>query len=221
MAIERILETEVMSGRIEANDYDSMDHSEVNRVFVDDLLAQGELGTDVVDLGTGTARIPIELCRRFEACRIMAVDASTAMLELARLNIEIAGLIQRIQLDQTDWKKLHHADAYFDVVLSNGALHHLPDPLAGLREAVRVARPDALLFHRDLIRPETGDEIDALVQQYAGECDERQKASFADSLRASLTLGEMRDLVSSLGFAPDTVQQTSDRHWTWSARKPR
>jgi hypothetical protein len=43
---------------------------------------------------------------------------------------------------------------------------------------------------------------------------------FRDSLRAALTLNEVRQLVGELGFEGDTVQTTSDRHWTWSARKP-
>jgi hypothetical protein len=31
----------------------------------------------------------------------------------------------------------------------------------------------------------------------------------------------MRALVAGLGFDPETVRQTTDRHWTWSARKTR
>src|SRR5438067_170240 len=38
MPLERILEPEVMDSHEEASDYDAMDHSEVNRRFVDDLL---------------------------------------------------------------------------------------------------------------------------------------------------------------------------------------
>jgi hypothetical protein len=34
-----------------------------------------------------------------------------------------------------------------------------------------------------------------------------------------LTLDEIRQLVAALGFEPATVRQTSDRHWTWTARK--
>ena len=37
--LPRTLEPEVMDTAEEAADYDAMDHSEVNRVFVDDLLA--------------------------------------------------------------------------------------------------------------------------------------------------------------------------------------
>ena len=37
--IPRILEPEVMDSPLEAVDYNTMDHSQVNRVFVDDLLS--------------------------------------------------------------------------------------------------------------------------------------------------------------------------------------
>jgi hypothetical protein len=43
---------------------------------------------------------------------------------------------------------------------------------------------------------------------------------FEDSLRAAFTLDEVRDLVSQLGYDANAVQATSDRHWTWSVRKP-
>src|SRR5438045_3510792 len=38
MSLQRVLEPEVMDSPEEAADYDAMDHSEVNRVFVDDLI---------------------------------------------------------------------------------------------------------------------------------------------------------------------------------------
>ena len=39
---------------------------------------------------------------------------------------------------------------------------------------------------------------------------------FAESFHAALTLVEVRDLVGRLGYQPDNVQQSSDRHWTWA-----
>ena len=43
MILHRVLEPEVMDTPDEARDYNEMDHSEVNRLFVDDLLACGEV----------------------------------------------------------------------------------------------------------------------------------------------------------------------------------
>jgi len=40
---------------------------------------------------------------------------------------------------------------------------------------------------------------------------------FDDSLRAALSLDEIRDLVSNYGYDKNTVTASSDRHWTWAA----
>ena len=109
MTLERILEPEVMDSQEEATDYDAMDHGEVNRRFVADLLAGGDVDGDVLDLGTGTAQIPIEFCRQSPEGRILAVDMAIHMLDLARYNIEVASVIERVQLA--------HVDALFDASL--------------------------------------------------------------------------------------------------------
>lgn len=219
MALERVPEVEVMDTQQEAMDYDAMDHSEANMHFVADLLAVGGGNGDILDLGTGTAQIPILLCEQEVECRIMAADLSINMLEIARLNIEIAGLIEQIQLAHMDAKQLPSPDDYFNAVVCNGMLHHIPDPSVVLGEAVRVTKPAGLLFIRDLMRPSDEDQLRQLVHAYAGQTNDHQQQMFEDSLRAAFSLDEMGALVSQLGFAPDTVQATSDRHWTWTATK--
>jgi ubiquinone/menaquinone biosynthesis C-methylase UbiE len=223
MPLPRILEPEVMDSAQEALDYDQMDHAEVNRKFVEDLLAAGidvpDRQTDVLDLGTGTAQIPIQLCRQHSLCRVMAADAAISMLETARYNVELAGLIERIQLTHVDAKALPFDSEMFDVVMSNSIVHHIPQPLVALREAVRVTRQGGLLFFRDLLRPDTEAERQRLVRAYAGTGNAYQQKMFADSLHAALTLLEVQELVTQLGFDLNSVQQTSDRHWTWIGRR--
>jgi len=220
--MERVLETEAMDTPEEADDYDSMDHSEVNRAFVADLLAAGLTEGDVLDLGTGTAQIPIELCRQNENVRIMAVDMATYMLDLARINIEIEGLIERIFLDHVDAKELSiYQDGQFHAVISNSIVHHIPDPKPVLAEVLRITAAGGLIFIRDLVRPADDAAVKHLVETYAGNENEHQRQMFDDSLRAALDLDEIRRIVREIGFDPDEVQLTSDRHWTWSARKPR
>ena len=150
MLLKRVLEPEVMDTKEEACDYDTMDHSTVNRAFVEDFLSLGKIGETVLDLGAGTAQIPIELCRQYEDCRVMAVDLSIEMLELARYNVEVAGLIERIGLDLLDAKQLPFQDDSFHAVISNSIVHHIPNPLDVLKEAVRVTAVGGILFFRDL-----------------------------------------------------------------------
>jgi ubiquinone/menaquinone biosynthesis C-methylase UbiE len=203
----------------EAVDYDSMDHGRVNRVFVADLLAAGvDLG-EVLDLGTGTAQIPIELCRQTPSARVSAVDSAVQMIEVGRQNVEKAGLADRIRLEKVDAKRLPYSDGRFATVMSNSIVHHVPEPREVLDEAWRVAVPGGLLFFRDLFRPQDETTVWRLVDTYAPGANQHQRQMFADSLRAALTVEEMRQLVAGYGVRPESVLATSDRHWTWVARK--
>jgi ubiquinone/menaquinone biosynthesis C-methylase UbiE len=219
MPLARVLEAEVLDTLQQARDYDAMDHDEVNRNFVSDLLAAGAELDEILDLGAGTAQIPIEICRQTETPRVLAVDLSLFMLDIARLNVEVAGFNQRIMLDLVDAKRLPYEDGRFSAVVSNSIVHHIPAPEGVLREAVRVTAPGGLLFFRDLRRPEDEVTVEHLVETYAAGANDDQRRMFEDSLRAALDLDEIRRLVDQLGFADDTVQMTSDRHWTWSARR--
>src|SRR5439155_1198878 len=83
---------EVMDSPEEARDYDAMDHSLVNRAFVADFLAVWTGDNPLLDAGTGTALIPIELCRQAANARIVAVDMAQNMIRLGEDNVRQAGL---------------------------------------------------------------------------------------------------------------------------------
>lgn len=215
----RQLEPELMDDPQEAITYDDMDHQEVNRTFVNDLLSGSEIGQDVLDLGTGTARIPIELCQRVSDCRVLACDGAVSMLDVARYNVSVNSLDYRIQLHHGDAKALKLEDEMFDTVISNSLLHHLPDPMLAVSEIVRVTRRGGRIFVRDLYRPDSIEAIEELVQRIVSQETAAAQTLFRDSLRAALTLQEIRQLVATHGFDPQDVTMTSDRHWTWDSRR--
>ena len=219
MALQRVLEPEVMDTESEARDYDSMDHSAVNQCFVSDLLNLCGSPTNVLDLGTGTAQVPIALCQQHTNCRVLATDLATHMLDLARYNVELANLTDRIQLGHVDAKQLPYEDASFPLVMSNNIVHHIPDPAMIVGEAIRVTQPGGFLFFRDLLRPANNDTLTNLVETYAGGEGEHAQQMFEDSLRAALSLDEICELISTFGFPTSTVQPTSDRHWTWATTR--
>ena len=223
MNLKRVLEPEVMDTPEEATDYDNMDHSHVNQMFVDELLSFASYNnveiTDVLDMGTGTALIPIVLCQKHEDCRVMAIDMAVNMLDLARYNVEADGLIERITLAKVDAKDMPYNDGMFDTVISNSIIHHIPEPIECVREMVRVTADGGMLFVRDLLRPDTDAEVRRIVQEYTGDENQHSQQMFDDSLRAALSLDEIRDIATEFGFAAETVQQTTDRHWTWAAIK--
>jgi ubiquinone/menaquinone biosynthesis C-methylase UbiE len=215
--LPRVLEPEVMDSAEEARDYDAMDHSQVNRVFVEDFLVSWNGDGPVLDVGTGTAQIPIELCRRHQKVQIVAVDLAEHMLQVGGDNVRKAGFADRIRLERQDAKHLPYLDHSFAAVISNSIVHHIPEPGKVLAEMVRINRPGGLLFVRDLMRPASGVIVRRLVSTYAGDANAHQQKMFEESLRAALSLEEIRALVSAMHFDPATVQQTTDRHWTWRA----
>jgi ubiquinone/menaquinone biosynthesis C-methylase UbiE len=195
-----------------------MDHSAVNRVFVKDFLAVWDGRGPILDVGTGTALIPIEFCRQSPTGSVVAVDAAEHMLAVARENVRRAGLNHKIICQLVDAKGMPFPDGSFPAVMSNSIVHHIPDPRTVFAEIARVAMPGATIFVRDLLRP--ADEVarQHLVKTYAGDANAHQQKMFAESLHAALTVDEVRALVAGAGFDPAGVRQTTDRHWTWVKR---
>src|SRR5437588_8838690 len=152
--LPRVLEPEVMDSAEEARDYDAMDHAQVNRAFVADFLAVWDGANPVLDVGAGTAQIPIELCRRSPTAVVTCVDLAEHMLAVGRENVARAGLDDRIRLERCDAKRLPHSTGTFGAVISNSIVHHISEPVAVLVEMLRVTAPGGLLFVRDLLRPD-------------------------------------------------------------------
>src|SRR4051812_13158239 len=111
--LPRVLEPEVMDSEEEARDYDAMDHSAVNRVFVEDFLKVWDGGQPILDVGTGTAQIPLELCRRAPQASVTAIDLAEHMLAVGRANVERAGLAGRITLERVDAKRMSYSEGSF------------------------------------------------------------------------------------------------------------
>lgn len=234
----RVLEPEVMDTAEEARDYDAMDHSAVNSRFCDDFLmfanrggqpALGARTPRIVDFGTGTALIPIELCKRAGGFVVVAIDLAQHMLDLGRENVARAGLAERVLLERVDAKGTPYDDGAFGATISNSIIHHIPEPARCLAEMWRVTAKGGLLFVRDLHRPDGGPEVDRLVTLYGGEPPadpaklasyQNQRALFRASLCAALTVAEVAAMVAPLGVPASAVKLTSDRHWTLAYEKP-
>lgn len=219
--IQRVLEPEVMDTAEEAAEYDAMAHDEVNRRFCQDLLAVEPAPRRVVDVGTGTARIPLSLCGLHPGCTVTATDLADHMLAVAERNVRAAGLGGRITLARADAKGSALPRGGFDVVMSNSIVHHIPSPASLFEELLALAAPGGLLFVRDLERPESEERLAELVSTYAAHDTPKQRGLFADSLRAALTLDEVVALVARFGLPASAVARTSDRHWTFTARTAR
>ena len=216
--MQRQLETEVMDTLAEAAGYDAMDHTAPNRAFVNrlhELRARRALprqACKMLDLGTGPGHIPLLIAAEMADAKIMAVDLSKHMLEIARTKLTATRFVDRIAFELADVKNLPYEDHAFDVVFSNTILHHIPQPIEMLREAWRVLRPGGILLIRDLYRPADEATLEDLVAMHTVGCDDHQRAMFRDSLKAALTPDELRTLAIEAGMENVDIVIDTDRH---------
>jgi ubiquinone/menaquinone biosynthesis C-methylase UbiE len=217
--MNRILEPEVMDTWLEATAYDAMDFESVNTAFATDAIDLDPHAIKILDVGTGTARIPILMCQQRPQYLITGIDLAQSMLIIGQRNVEEAGLNQRIRLERVDSKRMPYPDLEFDMVVSNSLVHHLPDPLSFFQEIKRLVRPGGAILIRDLIRPANDTIVNDLVAKIGGAYDAHQQQLFRDSLKAALTLSEVQELIDRVGLSQVTLSQSSDLHWTIERNK--
>jgi ubiquinone/menaquinone biosynthesis C-methylase UbiE len=217
--VDRILEPEVMDTWLEATAYDAMDFVAVNTAFAAEAIALDPDAVKILDAGTGTARIPILMCQRRPQYLITAVDLAQSMLIVGQRNVQEAGLVQRIRLEQVDTKRMAYPDLEFDLLISNSLVHHLPDPLSFFQEVKRLVRPGGAILIRDLIRPGSDEIVNDLVDQIGSGYDPRQQQLFRDSLKAALTLAEVQELLDLVGLQDVKLTQSSELHWSIERKK--
>ena len=129
----------------------------------------------LLDVGTGTGRVLELLAPR--VAQGLGVDASKAMLALARARLSRAGLTH-CAVRLADMYRLPLADASFDIAVLQMVLHYAEDPAGVLAEAARVLRPDGRLIVIDLARHGRDDIATRLAHRWPGFDD----AAMADML---------------------------------------
>ena len=208
-------EPEGMDIAEEADAYAAVDFSQVNRAFVDRLLeVVGPAGeVRAIDLGTGPADIPILVVRARPDWCVTAVDTSAAMLDLARANVEQAGLVHAIDLIQADAKGTGMPGGPFDVIFSNSIVHHITDVAAFWGQVKRLGGAGTVVFIRDLARPAMQAEAEGIVQRHAGDESKTLRKEFHRSLLSAYTVAEARGQLDAAGLGELDVAMCSDRHW--------
>ena len=99
----------------------------------------------VADVGAGTGFVAAGLAPLVR--RVYVVDGSPAMLAEAQKNL---AAFSNVEYHLADGASLPFEDEMLDAVFANMYLHHTPDPLAAIREMVRVIRPGGRLVLTDL-----------------------------------------------------------------------
>src|ERR1041385_1659202 len=105
-------------------------------------------GAHLLEIGCGMGSDLVQFARGGAICT--GVDITPRSIEIARHRFALYG--QPGNFAVADAEHLPFSDESFDVVYSNGVLHHTPDTAAAVRELHRVLRPGGtarvMLYHR-------------------------------------------------------------------------
>jgi len=130
-----------------ANNWDQISAGYFGKPVRDSAIAKAYLRSEmaVADVGSGTGFIAAGLAPLVK--RVYVVDGSAAMLAVAKKNL---GEFSNVEYHEADGSSLPFPAESLDAVFANMYLHHTPDPLAALREMVRVLRPGGRLVITDM-----------------------------------------------------------------------
>ncbi len=154
------------------NNYDAdMDKMHPNRskmisIALDFLPYKSKSTLKAIDLGTGTGIFSESFIKKFYNSKILAIDGSVKMIDLARARL--GNLLKSVDFEIIDFKKFKLEKSclnYFDVAISSYALHHLTkkEKSVLLRKIWKVLKPGGWFINADLIIAQS-DVIENRIQ---------------------------------------------------------
>jgi len=130
----------------------------------------------VLDLGTGTGLLAIELAKTMPDLEVIGLDLSDVALEVARKNLQESEQPLRISFKKGDAEDMPFEEGVFDLVVSSNTLHLIKNPVSMFNEIYRVLKSKGRFFLSDFRRSWLG--------------------LFSKHIRAAYSPQEVKDLLS-------------------------
>jgi ubiquinone/menaquinone biosynthesis C-methylase UbiE len=206
--LERTLEPEPMEGERSVRVYDALAgaHHFLDERFVRRVLRFGVVQGRALDVGCGSGTVALLLSQAAPGLRVVGLDLSEAMLDLARWKAAEGGA-GAVRFVRADAKALPFAGQSFDLVVSHHTFHHVPQPAGVLMEMRRVARAGAPVVVRDLCRPTRAWQLEFFVRVVGriynrlGPDADLARQIYRQSLEAALSPREWELLAAECGIA--------------------
>lgn len=101
-------------------------------------------GMKVLELGCGTGSMWLEHKDIMTRCsQIILSDLSAGMVETAKENV---GVVQNVTYEVIDIQNIPYDDNYFDIVIANYMLYHVPDINTAISEVARVLKSGGYFY---------------------------------------------------------------------------
>jgi len=98
-----------------------------------------------LDIGCGPGYLAMEVAKR-SSLKVIGVDIDPEAVQIARKNIKLEKLTDRIAVVQGDVHQLRFADDTYDLIISRGSFIFWENTLQAFREIYRVLKPGGVAF---------------------------------------------------------------------------
>lgn len=166
----------------------------------------------VLEIGPGPGFVAIEIARLLPEVRVVGLDLSQTMIDIAASNAREHGVSKRVEFREGDASEMPFEEASFDFVISSGSLHHWQEPSRIFREVHRVLKPGCRALISDLRSDAQEDEILKLTAQIDSWF---MRWGLRHSLGEGYTVQEAEQLVDGIPFSSIRTEMDSTSLALW------
>ena len=166
------------------------------KYFVRKILRKGIREGRVLDIGTGSGLLAVELAKA-KGCHfdIVAIDISENMIKRAIENARQAGVENNIKFLVSTAAALPFADKSFDCVMSYASLHHWLEPVAVFNEVERVVKASGGFIIRDNKRVYQNPFWKSIIWIVSRFMNKRHRENWPKAILASYTIPEVKEIL--------------------------
>ena len=217
--MDRVVEPELMNDPEQVLAYSNADFEEAHQSVIDNFAQifpnvfsdSGPL-ENVLDLGCGSGDVTVRFARRYTNCHIDAIDGAAEMIKQAENLISKYALTQRITLHLQQLPNCTIENKIYQAIISNSLLHHLHEPQHLWSTIKQYASADTVIYICDLYRPDSAQQAQQIVDQYASNEPEVLRKDFYNSLLAAFSPSEVQTQLSIAELEGLNIDKVSDRH---------
>lgn len=107
----------------------------------------------ILDIATGTADLAVALKERLKVNKVIGLDISPNMIELASKKVEKMNLKDSVEVEVGDSEKLRFEDESFDGATASFGIRNFQNLNKGLSEICRVLRPGGKIMILEFSKP--------------------------------------------------------------------
>jgi ubiquinone/menaquinone biosynthesis C-methylase UbiE len=165
--------------------------------FVSMIVKRKTRGERILDIGTGSGLLAIEIAKVFNTAHVTGIDMSEDILKIAQRNVEISGLSHQIEFKVLSAAATSFPDGSFDIIVSNASLHHWFDPQAVFSEIKRITVNGGFCLIRDNMR--LSPLFNPLIKMisFIKGMNEIQHDLWVKAIQASYTISELNAVLKN------------------------